>query len=480
MKLFGIPYKPRQAWYVAGDLVALPLAVLVAHLQRFGASHDAHPSTIIADDGLPALFFLVTSLVVLYIADAYNPTVDYRRPSQHLRLWGAVGVGFLLQVVAFFFAPDEWWGRGIAALVSLDLALCLSFWRGVAWRTTRTNAFRVRTLIVGDGDPAHFFANTVLENPVYRESYEVVGAVEYPRFGHRRVGDGQPPPVETPLHPDCPRLGKVADLDTIVAHHDVDLIVVAIRGSPSGTLTQRLLVYKARGIQIEEMPTLYKRLTGQVPILHAPHTWVIFGPVFSGTNPVGVGLERTADVFISAIGLLLTAPIIAVAGLAVRLESPGPAFFLQERLGRNEVPFRIVKLRTMRNDAEAKTGAVWSLGATDPRVTRVGRFLRRTRIDELPQFWNVLRGDMAIVGPRPEREHFVKQLKEIIPFYALRFSVKPGVTGWAQVNFRYAASEKEAAEKLCYELFAIQEMSPVLYVLVLLKTVQTMLFKPGS
>lgn len=134
----------------------------------------------------------------------------------------------------------------------------------------------------------------------------------------------------------------------------------------------------------------------------------------------------------------------------------------------------------MGRDAEAKTGAVWSQGAGDPRVTRVGRFLRRTRIDELPQFWNVLRGDMSMVGPRPEREHFVRQLEEQIPFYALRFAVKPGVTGWAQVMYRYGATTEDAAEKLRYELFSIQEMSPLLYVLIVLKTLQTVLVRPGS
>ncbi|HND31604.1 MAG TPA: sugar transferase, partial [Myxococcota bacterium] len=166
--------------------------------------------------------------------------------------------------------------------------------------------------------------------------------------------------------------------------------------------------------------------------------------------------------------------------ILVKLESPGPAFYIQERLGKNEQPFGIIKLRTMRQDAEAGTGAVWSQGQGDPRVTRVGRFLRRSRIDELPQFYNVLRGDMSVIGPRPEREHFVRLLKEKIPFYGLRFSVKPGVTGWAQVRYRYGASEEDAVEKLSYELYAVQEMSPALYILILLKTIQTVMVRPGS
>ena len=244
-------------------------------------------------------------------------------------------------------------------------------------------------------------------------------------------------------------------------------------------LTRQLLACKTRGVQIEDMPTVYKRLTGKVPVLHLSDDWLIFGPVFSGSSRFSAALQRLADIAIGVVGGALSVLIILPAAILIKLESPGPVFYTQERLGRNERTFRIVKLRTMRSDAEAG-GPQWSQGAGDPRVTRVGRWLRRSRIDELPQFYNVLRGDMALVGPRPEREHFVTQLKEKIPFYALRFSVKPGVTGWAQVRYRYGATDEDAVEKLCYELYAIQEMGPALYVLILLKTIQTVLLRPGS
>ena len=190
-----------------------------------------------------------------------------------------------------------------------------------------------------------------------------------------------------------------------------------------------------------------------MPILHLSDSWLIFGPVFAGTSAFAGGAQRLVDVLIALIGAIGSRPVVLLAAMVVKLESKGPAFFLQERLGRNERPFKIIKLRTMRTDAEA-AGPQWSQKG-DPRVTRVGRFLRRSRIDELPQFWNVLLGDMSIVGPRPEREYFVNQLKEKIPFYALRFSVKPGVTGWAQVRYGYGATENDAVEKLCFELYAI-------------------------
>lgn len=479
MKIFGIPYKPRHVMFLVGDVLAALLAVLLAFVVRFGPNAEAHPAAVFGDNPATILFFVSSNLLLLFIADAYNTALDFRRAPEQLRLWLVVNASLFVQMSAYFLLPTDTWGRGIAGLSCLFFGALLSAWRALVTGVRPVPVFRRRTLIVGDGEAGALLADVVRGNAEHEATYQIVGFLSHPRFGQRRRDD--PGPDSQPILVQAqPLLGTVAELKEVVAEYRVDLVILAVRGNISSSLARDLLECKARGVTIEEMPTVYKHLTGKVPILHLSDSWFIFGPVFAGSSRQAAASQRVMDILLSLIGLVLSAPLVLLGAIAVKLESRGPAFYLQERFGRNEQPFQIIKLRTMVQDAEARTGAVWSQGASDPRVTRVGRFLRRTRIDELPQFWNVLRGDMSIVGPRPEREHFVRQLEQAIPFYALRFAVKPGVTGWAQVNYRYGASVDEAAEKLCYELYAIQELGPVLYLMIVLKTVQTMLLRPGS
>jgi exopolysaccharide biosynthesis polyprenyl glycosylphosphotransferase len=182
---------------------------------------------------------------------------------------------------------------------------------------------------------------------------------------------------------------------------------------------------------------------------------------------------------LAALLLVLAAPIMLAVWVAIRLESRGPAIFRQERLGRNGRPFVLLKFRSMALDAEQATGPVWA-AQDDPRVTRVGRFIRKTRLDELPQLWNVLRGDMSFIGPRPERPHFIQALQEVVPYYAQRLSVPPGLTGWAQVRYPYGASVEDALEKLQYDLYYIKNMSLFLDLMIVLGTAQVVLFGRGA
>lgn len=461
-----VPVQRRQVLFFVGDVAVVAIALQLAYMLRFGfiqgasAGHDGHH---LLSGG--SFFFLSTHLLLLYLSDAYQTSRDFRLAEEQLRLWLAVVAAFVLQMALFYAVPDWWVGRGVAALSSLFFGVLLSAWRGLVTSLRPRKASRVRTIIVGAGRAGQAMAEIIRDHHDYARTYDLLGFV-----------DDQ---VErSPVGPLV--LGSGQRLVELCQKHRADMVVVAIRGYMATHLTQQLLECKRLGFEIHDMPTLYKALTGKVPINHLADSWIIFGPGFSAQRRIPAALQRLADVVLALIGLILTGPVVALAALVVKLESPGPAFFLQERLGKDEVPFTIIKLRTMRSDAESKTGAVWSAGAGDPRVTRVGRFLRRSRIDELPQFVNVLRGDMSMVGPRPERQHFVDLLKDKIPFYGLRHAVKPGVTGWAQVMYRYGASEEDAAEKLRYELFSIQEMSVFLYCLIVLKTVQTVLIRPGS
>ncbi len=480
MKVLGVPVRPRQVQYLIGDVVCAVIAIHVGNGLRYGFGNPGASAFAVMDTHTGvSLFFLSSSLLCLYLADAYNTAFDYRQVAVNIRIWGAVIVAFALQLLVYVVFPHGWWGRGVAGLVTLSFAALLSTWRGLLCRFLPPPLARVQTLIVGAGQAAHLIARVVRDLHEYDRVYTIVGFLDHRRGGNRRRTD-YPDDDAIESADGSVVLGGAGELPSLVERHRVELVIVALRGEMSDELTQNLLACKARGVRIERMPALYKRLAAKVPVLHLPDTWVIFSPVFADTRPFAASLERVADLAIALVGLTISAPVIGLAAIAIRLESPGSPFFVQERLGLNEKPFRIYKLRTMRSDAEANTGAVWSQGPADPRVTRIGRFLRRTRIDELPQFYNVLKGDMAAVGPRPERAHFVEQLKRRIPFYAMRFSVKPGLTGWAQVMYRYGATEEDAAEKLSYELYAIQDLNPVLYVLILVKTVRTVLLRPGS
>jgi sugar transferase (PEP-CTERM system associated) len=470
MKVFGLRMERRSLLYVAGDIVLALLALGLAHSLRFAMEFDL-TAVIVRASGGTALF-VWTNVLMLYLAQTYEAHRSYLRPANLLRIWGSVALAFLAQMVLFYLLPKWQFGRGVALLGNLGFLVLLTFWR-IAMSFVRPRlSLRRRTLILGSDQSAQVIAEAIKNDRERRDLYRVLGFVEGPQ--------GSTDPEHTDDTPTVEVVGRCEELSKLVELADVDCIIVAVRSGMPPWLTQELLEYKTRGIIIEDMRQVYKQMTGKVPIHYLSDTSFIFGPEFGGTRGMGAGLQRLSDILFGLVGLTLSAPIILGAAIAIKRDSRGPVFYTQERVGQNERNFTIWKLRTMTVDAEAKSGAVWSQGAGDPRVTKVGRFLRRSRIDELPQFWNVLVGDMSMVGPRPERPHFVAQLKEQIPYYGLRFAVKPGVTGWAQVRYRYGASVEDSAEKLCYDLFAIQELTPLLYTTIILKTIQTVVLKPGS
>ena len=482
MSLFGIVYKRRHLQYAVTDAYAYLIALEVAfQLSRFWGAPSRHFWDVLRQYTSASLFMVSATVLMLYLLDGFQRTIDYRKAYNHLRLWAAVAGGQVLALIAYGLLPHGWWGPAIGVTTGLTLALTLSATRFLLCWLNPNPAFPTRTLVVGSGRAAWIVDALAREESNQGSEYQIVGFITPPN-GHprRRRSDHVADDLPEGVSPLSPVLGEVADLPGIVSAHRIDLIVVAVRGVLSGDLTGTLLECKTKGAAIEEMPTFYKRLAGKVPVLHVSDCWFVYGPMFMRKSRMAAGLRRLADVaFALALGLPAL-PVVALAALVIRLESRGSPLYVQERLGRDQLPFPIYKLRTMRQDAEAKTGAVWSQGSQDPRVTRVGGFLRRTRIDELPQLYNVLTGDMSLVGPRPEREHFVKLLKEKVPFYALRFAVKPGLTGWAQVNYRYGNTDEDAIEKLRFELYEIQELTPALYLLILLKTVQTVLMRAGS
>jgi len=241
----------------------------------------------------------------------------------------------------------------------------------------------------------------------------------------------------------------------------------------------QLLEMKLDGVTFDHLASVYEEYTGKIAVENLRPSWLIFSHGFAKSRWLSAG-KRALDLLAAGLGLLLAAPLMAIVAIAIRLSSAGPVLYHQQRVGLQGRIFTVHKFRSMRQDAEEGTGPVWASKNGDPRVTRLGRFLRRSRIDELPQLWNVLKGDMSFVGPRPERPEFVTSLTQEIPYYGQRHVVRPGVTGWAQVRYTYGASKEDALEKLQYDLFYIKNMSLALDLYVILETVKTVILRKGA
>lgn len=265
-------------------------------------------------------------------------------------------------------------------------------------------------------------------------------------------------------------------LDEIARREGVRCIVVAMSEQRGGLPVDQLLACRLQGIRIEDGVAFYEKVGRKIPLAGLKPSYLIFNGGFRWPSRTA---KRSLDLLLAIVGLLVTAPLFVILPILIRLTSPGPVFYRQERIGLNGKRFMILKFRSMREDAELPGQAMWAK-ERDPRITPIGRFMRQFRIDELPQMLNVLKGDMSFVGPRPERPEFIDALCRDIPYYALRLSVKPGITGWAQVMFRYGASVEDAAEKLQYDLYYIKHMSLALDSRIALKTLRTVLFKSGA
>ena len=479
MKILGVPYSNHQLLLASLDVLVVAAAIMLGQLPWFlsGAS-ELSPLVLFEAHSWASLFFLASTLALLYVLDLHDASQDFRKRFHVFRILLACLGTAPLQLLAFGTFPNQWWGRSVVLTTTAAMLLLLPSARVLFSALSPEPPTLRRAIVLGTGHAAALVADAMTE--LSDGHYEVLGFIRH-RRPHSRRHDDQPAACEEGCCAERqPLLGDDDSLMDLVREHRADEVVVAIRGGFEEVLTEKLLRLKASGVHVSDMTRVYKDLTGKVPLESISKKSLIFGSGFTRLSRTEQALQRITDLVLAGIAALLSAPIVLVAAVAVKLESRGPAFYTQERLGKDGVPFRIIKLRTMRTDAEADGVPKWSKGSGDPRVTRVGRFLRRSRIDEIPQFYNVLKGEMSMVGPRPERAYFVEQLKEKIPFYSLRFAVAPGVTGWAQVKYRYGATDEDAAQKLSYELYAIQEMSPMLYLVILLKTVQTVLLRPGS
>ncbi|MGH9904995.1 MAG: TIGR03013 family XrtA/PEP-CTERM system glycosyltransferase [Pyrinomonadaceae bacterium] len=410
--------------------------------------------------GVATFFCLIT----FYLFDLYDFVVMHDRRELVLRLVQALGLAWIALAFSFYAFPQLMLGRGIS-LIALPLALSLM----VAWRVSihwllGHPGFGERILIVGSGNLAVEVAREVLERP--DAGYRIVGF----------VGTDSDLLGKSLINPRV--IGVTSELNQVVDRENIDRIVVAM-GERRGQLpTAELLSLSLAGtVSIEEGASFYERLTGRVSLNMVRPSWLIFSG--RGRQARLAGLTRgVVHRLVAFAGAVLSLPIVVLTAILIKLDSRGPVLYRQERVGKNGRPFTLMKFRSMRVDAEQE-GPVWAT-KDDDRTTRLGRIIRTIRVDEIPQFWNILRGDMNFVGPRPERPHFVAQLAQEIPYYEQRHLIPPGLTGWAQIKYPYGASIEDARQKLQYELYYIKNQSLILDAIILFETIKIILFGRGA
>jgi len=419
----------------------------------------------------PSLFgraglIAVVLQVCLHFSDLYDLRTLSDRRATVTALLRALGAASLVLAVLYYWLPSLVIGRGVFIIASLLIIALIAGWRIAFNWLSLTIEPAERLLIVGTNAAAVDLARELFARR-QELGVELVGFVDSDR---KRVGLSL-------LNPGI--IGTVTDIPDIVDAHRVDRVVVSLADARGKLSMDELLRIKLEeGVRFDHLASVYEEYTGKIAVENLRPSWLVFSEGFSARRAQAT-VKRAVDATCAAVGLTLAAPVMAVTALVIKATSEGPALYSQERVGMGGRSFTIYKFRSMRCDAEKETGAVWSTEG-DPRVTRVGRFLRRTRLDELPQLWNVLRGDMSLVGPRPERPEFVADLTEQIPFYGQRHVVRPGVTGWAQVRHAYGASIEDSLQKLQYDLFYVKHRSMAFDLFILIETIKTVLVRRGS
>jgi len=439
-------------------------SVALAAWVRLG--RDALDVMLLDRGPLKALLIAGSCQFCLYYADLYDLRTVADRRELFVRTLQALGATSLIVAFIYFLFPALILGRGVFVIAAALIIVVTIGWRmAFEWATKRARP-NARLLLVGTSPAAIRLAREL------NERHTELGVVI--------VGFIDPDPARVGqdlLDPGI--IGTVDDIPSLVKTLAVDRVVVSLADARGKLPMDKLLEMRMAGVSFAHLPSVYEEYTGKIAIDNLRPSWLIFSDGFAKVTPFG-GVMRLVDLAGAGLLLVLALPVMALAALAIKLTSQGPVLYQQQRVGMGGRAFTIYKFRSMRVDAEAETGAVWATPGSDPRVTLVGGLLRRLRVDELPQLWNVIRGDMSLVGPRPERPEFVKGLTEQIRFYGQRHVVRPGLTGWAQVRYAYGASVEDAMEKLQYDLFYIKNRSLPLNLYIIFETLKTIVTRSGS
>lgn len=455
IRLFHVYYPIRTLILLVGEALIVWTSFLL------GAVYELRQDSylVLNYEGGYIKIFVVTVLVLLcsHWFDLYDTARLNTKGELYFRLLLVPGLLAFIFAGVSYVRPDYLRGSGSSAVGLLILTVALFGWRlGFGW-LVQLPILVERIYVLGTGERAQRLVQGLRQNPEL--------GVEVASWTGKLEG--------------AVTLESVAaDLMDVVQRCKVHRVIVAMPDRRGTIPMQELLELRMRGVKIEEATSWLERMSGKIEVENLYPSWLVFAQGFRRSS-VFVLIRRFISVTISLIGLILTAPLMPLIMLIVKLDSKGPVFYTQTRVGKGGHLFKVVKFRTMRQDAEASSGPKWA-GSNDPRVTRVGKFLRSSRLDEIPQLWCVLKGDMAFVGPRPERPEFIAWLSKEIPYYGVRHMVRPGLTGWAQVKYKYGSTVEDAREKLQYDLFYIKNASIGLDLLIMFQTIKTVLLRRGA
>jgi len=378
------------------------------------------------------------------------------------RLAVAIALGVMFLSLIYFLVPAlSLWRSNLLYAMAVASVLLVAV-RALLGRTLGGERFKRRVLVLGAGSRAARIQD-LAEQP----------GVNFVTAGFVSMGEAKP------AVPGAVPRDAIDNLAAHVVERRASEVVLALEERRNALPLKDLLRVRTAGVQVHEISTFLERQTGRIDLGSVSPSWLIFSDGFQSGRVLSTVVKRSFDVAASLLLLVVTLPIVLVTALLIKIESSGPALYRQKRVGLYGQSFDILKLRSMRQDAEVAGKAVWA-AEDDPRITRIGRFIRKVRIDELPQTWTVLKGEMSFVGPRPERPQFVDSLEQQLPFYAERHMVKPGITGWAQINYPYGASIEDARHKLEYDLYYAKNYSPFLDMLILLQTLRVVLWPSGA
>lgn len=463
----GAHHVPRRSLILAGsEFFVIMFSLVAATFLRFLDLSDVR--YFLADGSHWLRFLLVAGVcqLSLYYNDLYDQRASRARSAQMARASRAMGVALLAITVLYYLVPGVRLERGVALLAAGITLVSM-----VAWRITmeRTKSFThplERILVLGTGAHGMGLASEILRRPELQ--YKVVGFLDE-RGGSR--GNAS----RTAVSPGI--IGSVAEVEEIVDRECVDRVVLSLAERRGVMPIRQLTALKLQGLPIEDAHSVYERLTGRIMLEQLRPSWLFLSEGFHKSRLL-LAVKRTSDIVISAVAIVLSLPLMGAIALAIVLESGYPVLFRQERVGLGGKPFQMLKFRSMRQGSEQGKPS-WTADG-DPRITRVGRFIRKFRLDELPQLFNILRGEMSLIGPRPEVPYFCELLEREIPFFNQRHSVRPGLTGWAQVKYRYGASLEEAKVKFEFDLFYIKHLSFLLDAAILLETVKVVIWGRGA
>lgn len=455
IRLFNVYYPIRTLILLVGEALIVWTSFLL------GAVYELRQDSylVLNYEGGYIKIFVVTVLVLLcsHWFDLYDTARLNTKGELYFRLLLVPGLLAFIFAAVSYVRPDYLLGSGSSAVGLLILTVALFGWRlGYGW-LVQLPILVERVYVLGTGERAQRLVQGLRQNPDL--------GVEVASWTGKLEG--------------AVTLESVAaDLMEVVEKAKVHRVIVAMPERRGTIPMQELLELRMRGVKIEEATSWLERMSGKIEVENLYPSWLVFAQGFRRSSTF-VLIRRLISITISLIGLILTAPLMPFLMLIITLDSKGPVFYTQTRVGKGGRLFKVVKFRTMRQDAEASSGPKWA-GDNDPRITRVGKFLRSSRLDEIPQLWCVLKGDMAFVGPRPERPEFIAWLSKEIPYYGVRHMVRPGLTGWAQVKYKYGSTVEDAREKLQYDLFYIKNASIGLDLLIMFQTVKTVLLRRGA